>query len=100
MSAKAEYAAVLRLCAGCNRDHLGYASYGGYNEPYYCPGCHAKRTAGFNPQRGDRVRHIDRETGPFSNLVVLARDGDTLTVAPLGFPDRRSNLHVGSVVPG
>lgn len=38
--------------------------------------------------RNARCVHVDYQSGPFSDLVITAVDGDQVTVSVLGFPDR------------
>ena len=86
----------MRTCSRCSGFFLAHAAH--YDdEPYFCPKCWPKFTEGFDPQAGDRVRDIDRMSGPFSEIFVVARDGDTVTVQPLGFPDRRRDVPIGQL---
>lgn len=73
----------LRLCAGCNRSFLAYAS----STAFYCNEC-GKRRAATRPAvvKGSIVRHFD---GPdaYKRYTVITADGDDLTVRQLGFPE-------------
>lgn len=88
---------MLRLCAGCNRNFLTYASHNP-EDPFFCPKCWKVRTENFDPQPNDQVRDIDHMSGPFSSLFVVARDGDQVTVQPIGFPDRRRTVALGQLM--
>ena len=87
----------LTCCAGCKGFFAGHAV---RNSAYYCPKCWDRRTAGFDPVENDRVRLIDRMTGPFSDLFVVSRDGDAVTVQVIGCPDRRFTTGVRNLVRG
>ncbi len=87
----------MRTCAGCSGFFLTHAARYA-DEPYFCPKCWARRTADFDPRQGDQVRDVDRTSGPFSDLFVVDRDGDEVTVQPLGFPDRRRTVPVAQLV--
>lgn len=94
---------TLRVCGACSKWFAAYSS--GQDVPYSqvpmytCPKCHEKRMVGFDPQPGDRVLHVDYQHGPFSDLIVKERDGDTLTVYPLGDPERTRTEPLGALVP-
>jgi hypothetical protein len=87
----------LRACAACGGSFLAYATR--RDEPFFCPRCTDTRMEGFDPQRNDRVLHVDRQSGPFSQLVVIERDGEKVTVQVLGSPQRRFTLPLGALVP-
>jgi hypothetical protein len=87
----------MRTCAGCSGFFLAWG-YVNPDDPYFCPKCWEKKTANFDPQPNDRVLDVGRMSGPFSQLFVVARDGDTVTVQPLGFPDRRRDVPVGQLI--
>lgn len=79
--------AILRSCAIGGGHHIGHnsRSFGGQ---YFCPKHLRQLFEGFDPQpypaRDHRVRFIN---GPDTEWCVLAREGDTLTLRRLGFPD-------------
>jgi hypothetical protein len=90
----------LRSCGGCGGSFLG----DNRNEIYFCPKC----TAGlpeFNPQPyrmqklGERaVEQQCRYEGRL--MVVTDRDGDDVTVRPLGNPDAPARIvHVNNLRP-
>lgn len=93
----------MRTCANCSGFFLTWELIPD-GDPYFCPKCKAKLFAHadskFDPQSGDRVREISNMTGPFSDLLVIARDRDTVTVQPLGDPDRRRDVPVGRLTRG
>lgn len=79
----------LRSCAAGGGHHLGHnsRSFGG---AYFCPRHLVDLMAGFNPQPNDSVRFIDADPDGWAvpgTYVVLKRDGDTLAVRRLGFPE-------------
>lgn len=80
---------ILRSCAVGGGHHLGHnsRSFGGR---YFCPKHLRETFHEFDPQPGDpvrnRVRFIDGGRGD-AELIVVARDGDQVTVRYLGFPD-------------
>lgn len=86
-----------RTCAGCGGIFLTWAVIRD-GDPYFCPECWTERTADFDPKPGDQVRDIDRMSGPFSDLFVVARDDDTVTVQPIGFPNLRRDIPANQVV--
>lgn len=99
MAERVEYTAPLRLCSGCYRCFLGHDS-DPETVPYLCPRCRAMQWEGFNPQQGDVVRRVDRQTGPYSDLLVIQRRGDLVDVRPLGFRDRPIETYpIGALVP-
>jgi hypothetical protein len=75
---------VLRSCGIGGGHHAGYASksFGG---TYYCPKHLRMFLEGFDPQPRDRVKPID---GPsWREYIVMARDGDSVSVKILGRPE-------------
>ena len=87
-------AAPLRSCAVGGGHHLGHnsTSFGGR---YLCPKHQRETFYNFDPQPcthqigeliRNRVRFIDGGRGD-AELIVIARDGDQVTVKVLGFPD-------------
>jgi hypothetical protein len=80
----------LAVCAACGAYPAGgvYACEVPQPRPFYCPSC---RSGLVSPEEHAQpnaiVRKANRPDGPFSQLVVLSRDGDRVTVRPLGFPD-------------
>lgn len=75
---------TVRLCAGCSRNFLAYAS----EAEFYCADCRKRKAANAKPvEKGQIVRHFD---GPdaYKRYVVMSVDGETdITVRRLGFPD-------------
>jgi predicted amidophosphoribosyltransferase len=76
----------LRCCGGCGGSFaVAYST----NEIWFCPAC-TKKLPDFDPQpyaiggpENQRVRY-----GPhLREYVVLAREGDQVTIRPLGNPD-------------
>lgn len=91
---------ILRLCGGCNGSFCGDSR----NETYFCPKCTAAMPE-FDPQpyakcegRPDRQRV---KYGPYlADHVVLAREGDMVTIRPLGNPEAESfTVHVNNLRP-
>lgn len=87
-------AAPLRSCAVGGGHHLGHnsKSFGGR---YFCPKHQRETFYNFDPQPYtgrvgepvcNRVRFIDNARGE-CELIVIARDGDRVTVKALGFPE-------------
>lgn len=89
-------ALLVHSCDGCSgtlyldpswetRIEASHKHFGG---PYIlCRKCQAKedkREAAVVVQKGTRCRHKVYHSGPFSDLVVTAADGDTVTVAAIG----------------
>lgn len=94
----------MRTCAGCSGFFLAYAS----KFAFFCPKCSREQWDGFDPQpyrvvqeqgRGyDRQRCRDAVTG--RELCVLDRDGDDVTVRPMGRPDMEPwTVHVANLMP-
>lgn len=90
----------LRCCAGCGGSFLGDDRRG----KWFCPKCAAKLPK-HDPQPhavGLRNQSIVSLTAPsnYSGWCVLARDGDTLTLRPLGNPDDEPiKVHVNNTKP-
>lgn len=83
--------APLRCCAGCAGSFLGDNRPGSYHRPR----CTAEMPP-WDPQPNDSVRlHTDR----IARYLVLARDGETLTLRRLGFPEERSFTRRGRIPP-
>lgn len=80
----------LRSCGGCGGSFLG----DNRDEIYFCPRC-TKNLPEFDPQpyakckgQPDKQRcRMDYQGRRLVEMVVLAREGDMVTVRPLGFPD-------------
>lgn len=87
---------ILRSCAGCGGHWAGYRTNG---NPWWCPDCWAGIMTNFDPQPGDVVKHVDRQCGPFSHLYVIERNGNTVTVQPIGFSDQQRIEPVGALMP-
>jgi hypothetical protein len=86
-----------RMCGYCRRQFLAYSSSSMGGE-YLCPVHLRQMFAGFNPRQGDHVRTMD---GPQTDWLVLAREGETLTVRPLGRPEvAAGSLQVAMCWPG
>lgn len=88
---------MLRSCAAGAGHWIGHdsKSLGGR---YFCPKHTTELFAGFDPKPNDSVRQID---GSQREYVVLGRDGDYVTVRPLGLPGyplERVSIH--SLWPG
>lgn len=101
---------VLRSCAAHGGHHLAYSSrsFGG---SYFCPAFLRAMFEDFDPQPYEncqgqpdrqRVHMID---DPYkSDYVVVARDGDNVTIRSLAFPDQEPvtvsvhNLYPGSMM--
>lgn len=86
----------LRCCGGCGGSFLG----DNRNEIWFCPACAAKFPP-FNPQPypvGSQDEQQCRYEG--REMVVLAREGDQVTVRPLGNPDAPSfTVHINNLRP-
>lgn len=91
---------VLRSCGGCGGSFCG----DNRNETYFCAECTRRNGERlFDPQpygRGtidsQRVKYGPR----LADHVVLAREGDMVTIRPLGFPDADPvTVHVNNVRP-
>lgn len=91
---------ILRSCGNCGGSFCG----DNRNETYFCPKCTAAMPE-FDPQpyakcegRPDRQRV---KYGPWlTDHVVLAREGDMVTVRPLGNPDAEPfTVHVNNLRP-
>lgn len=89
---------VLRSCGGCGGSFLGDDR----NEIWFCPACTAKFPP-FDPQpyakcQGQPDKQSCRYRG--QQMVVLERDGDDVTVRPLGRPDLEpSVVHISNLRP-
>lgn len=103
---------ALRSCGGCGGSFLADDR----NEMYICPKC-TKGLPEFDPQpyekcggRPDkqRVRYNWYGSGPYGSAecVVLAREGDMVTIRPLGRPELEAvtvhlnNLRPARITPG
>lgn len=79
---------ILRSCGGCGGSFGGDAR----NEIWFCNKCKA-RLPEFDPQpyavggSGKSICRMDQDGWPLREMVVLAREGDMVTVRPLGRPD-------------
>lgn len=76
----------LRSCSGCSAHLLTYAS-ADRDEPVYCPKCEQglmsaeEQLAEAQPRLALFTERYNRE------YVLLRREGDSLVLRPLGFPD-------------
>lgn len=86
----------LRCCAGCGGSFLGYTT-GGFG--FYCGPCAKRHGEGFDPQPGPgkwQTVRLCSDKNP-RDYVVLAREGQILTLRPLGRPDVPSvEMHVNN----
>lgn len=91
---------ALRSCGGCGRSFLA----DNRNETYYCPKC-TKSMPEFDPQPyatcGGRPDKQMVKYGPMlTDHVVLAREGDMVTIRPLGFPENEPvTVHLNELRP-
>lgn len=78
----------LRLCAGCNRNYLTWPTRG----DFFCAQCTKRRHDAEPPiVVGSIVKYRVRyKTLDRVRFVVLAREGDILTIRRLGFPAENS----------
>lgn len=75
----------LRVCGGCGGSFLGDDR----NEIWFCPSCTAEHPP-FDPQPYAKCQgRPDKQSCRYEGreMVVLDRDGDDVTVRPLGRPD-------------
>lgn len=93
----------LRACGGCGGSFLG----DNRNEIWFCPKCTAKLPP-FNPRPyrviqadgGDATDQTCRRYGDAREWVVCDRQGDAVTVKPLGFPDGyRETVNIAQLRP-
>lgn len=90
----------MRTCDGCSTPIDA--------DKIRCPSCHDAGVDQFNPSPdvmsasvwNVNVRHFNYQVGPFSLLFVTARNGDQVTVAPVGLPDQSRVVDVGELIPG
>lgn len=90
----------LRSCAGCSAHILlNYSVDRPDENPAYCRKC--VKNVSVRAEVGDRVRIYSRGVIPgVSEFIVVARDGDTVTVKPLGHPDADPfEVSIGNVMP-
>jgi len=89
---------ILTSCGGCSGHWSGYSRRGATDHPggeqsFLCP-THQRevedRNAAWVPTLKDFCNITGRPSGPFSRLVVVAIDGDQITVQPLGSPHWRT----------
>jgi hypothetical protein len=84
----------LRCCAACSAHLLSYAT--ADNEEVYCAKC--RTGLAVIAESGDAVRLYARPR--WERYCVLARDGDTLTLRRLGWPDADPfDVRIGTVMP-
>lgn len=91
---------ILRSCGGCGGSFCG----DNRNETWFCPKCTRVNDAKhFDPQPYGRGRPDDQRVkyGPYlRDHVVLAREGDMVTIRPLGNPDADPvTVHVNNLRP-
>jgi hypothetical protein len=88
----------LRSCGGCGGSFLGDDR----NEIYFCPACTAKLPP-FDPQPYARCQgQPDKQRCRYEGreMVVLAREGDQVTVRPLGNPEAApATVHINNLRP-
>ena len=97
MSTPGTYGNNLRLCGTCSGSFLAYGERA-WPVTYICPKCTKRRMDGFDPQPGDRVYHVDRQEGPFSELLVRARRGDLVQAWPVGWQPEEVVAKLGMCV--
>jgi hypothetical protein len=91
---------ALRCCGGCGGSFLADDR----NRTYLCPKCTAAQPE-FDPQPYEKCQgRPDKQRcryGPrLAEHVVLAREGDMVTVRPLGFPEAEPvTVHLNELTP-
>jgi hypothetical protein len=92
------YGTPLRSCGGCGGSFLG----DNRNEIYFCPKC-TRGLPEFDPQPYEKCNgRPDKQRCRYQgrDMVVLEREGDMVTVRPLGRPDASSaTVHIGQLRP-
>lgn len=92
---------ALRACGGCGGSFLA----DNRDEAYFCSKC-TRNLPEFDPQPyglgrpDDQACRMDYQGRRLVRMVVLARDGDMVTVRPLGFPEADPvTVHVNNLRP-
>lgn len=88
----------LRCCAGCGGSFINQMPRHG-DDPFHCAPCWAKRMDGFDPKPNDRVLLIRRQSGPWSQLVVISRDDGQIVTQILGQPGQRTTYQLAELCP-
>lgn len=83
-------------CVGCKGFFLG--GYGVRASGRMCQRCDNRLSPTTSLAVNDRCRHVDRLSGPFSELIVIDVSGDRVEVQPLGAPERRRWEHVADLM--